>query len=53
LWSLRFSRAAIAGVKTAGSTLVEQKGIFLPESKGDVIFLPDIIIDDDKQKTMK
>lgn len=28
----------------------EKKGVYLPESKGDVIFLPDIIIDDDKSE---
>lgn len=31
----------------------EQKGLYLPESKGDVIFLPDIIIDDDQPEERK
>ena len=30
--------------------LKEQTNVYLPESKGDVIFLPDIILEDDKPK---
>ena len=32
------------------SPLVEKPGVFLPKSKGNVIFLPDIILENDKTK---